>query len=389
MPAVGFCATRFAKKPARAYNTVVAAVVERLKYTDLAKALEADVRTGRWDGGRLPSVRKVAVTYHVSVVTASRALQVLRDKGLVHTIERSGCYRVAAPHAERWAVVLRLTQGPMIGLTTSLVREGFEAIARYEPMHLHFDSFDVKDGLTVAEAESAAATAKANGVRGVVYLPARSSPPAIAADVNFLAGCRRAGLPVCLFERSLAGSHGMAGCDLVAIDDLGATQQAIQHLIKTGCHSIACVTASDVSSHRDRVAGYLAAFFLGHMKGKPAVLVQEPAITPGEAYVNLATSIIKAKYDAVVCYSDNAALGILTELQRRGKQVPKDIAIVGFDNLLVGEQFPVQLTTVNYPAMAMAKAALRLLRDRLGDSQRGPVKAVLPAELIVRTSTAS
>lgn len=317
--------------------------VETLKYTDVATALEADVRKGRWDGGRLPSVRKVAITYHVSVVTASRALQVLRDKGLVHTIERSGCYRVAPPNADRWAIVLRLTQGPMIGLTTSLVREGFESIARYEPMHLHFDSFDVKDGLTIADAESAAATAKANGVRGVVYLPARSSPSAIAADVIFLAGCRGAGLPVCLFERSLGGSHGTAGCDLVAIDDLDATQQAIHHLIATGRHSIACITASDVSSHRDRVAGYLTAFFLHRMKGNPAVLIHEPTNTAGEAYMKLAATIIKAKHDAVVCYSDYAALGILTELQRRGKRFRKTSPSSGLTICWSGNSFPSSL----------------------------------------------
>lgn len=363
---------------------------EPSKYLSVAAALEREIDTGSWAKGRMPSVRKVADAHHVSVVTASRALQVLRDKGLIRTVERSGCYRVPPPEAERWAVVLRVTPGPMSGLTASVTRSGFEQLARTEPMHLHFDAFEITDSLTGEDATKAAIAAQANGISGIFFLPSRCQDCS-EADRAFLAGCKAANLPVVLIERNTFGKSELNDCDLVAIDDLGGSRLAVEHLFETGRRTVGIVVASEVSSHWDRIAGYLLAhhqFAIHEEKHRGPFVLQQPNDCPtNEAYAILTDEIIRKKLDGVICYSDYTALGIAVELLRRGKRIPQDVALVGFDNLPIGEQFAIQLTTYDYPAADMAAHAVKLMRDRMIDPDRPAVKLVVPGRLIVRGST--
>src|SRR5688500_3256150 len=155
------------------------------KYVEVAEKIEAQILQGNWDGGRMPSVRGVAGQHGVSVVTASRALQVLRDKGLIQTVQRAGCFRVPPPEAERWAVCLRLTPGPWQRATIAASRTGSEALARRQPMHLAFDAFELSPGLTAAEAVRAATAAKAGGVQGVFLLPGRVNDADTRAEEAF------------------------------------------------------------------------------------------------------------------------------------------------------------------------------------------------------------
>ena len=364
------------------------------KYMSLADAIEADLRGGAWDGGKMPSVRGVALSHKVSVVTASRALQVLRDKGLIHTIERSGCYRVPPPTADRWAILIRTTRGPWQRQTLTLVRSGFETLARRESMHLEFDAFDIEGSPTVKEAQTAVARAKKDGVRGVFVLPSRASEADAAADGAFLEGCDRADMPVVLLERNLR-SHDKLDRDIVAMDDLGAARACTEHLLAQGRKRLGIVVASPISTHNDRIAGFLFALHAARESQPPKqatklydVVIRQPTDTPTkEAYAAVTDRISSEKLDGVVCYHDYTAMGVILELLQRGVRVPDDVALIGFDNLPIGDAFSIGLSTYGYPGEAMAEQAVRLMRDRLKYPDRAPVKIVVSGELILRGST--
>lgn len=365
------------------------------KYLRVAARIEAELRTGAWDGGKMPSVRGIAGQYGVSVVTASRALQVLRDKGLIQTIERSGCYRIPPPTADRWAVCLRLTPGSALRETLSVAQAGFLAVARHQPMHLEFEAFAVTPTTTVDEAKAAAKKAAADGVKGVFLLPSRVSEEEAAADANFVEGCCQAGLPTVLIERGIRGRPAYAH-DLVAIDDVTAARECVEHLYATGRRRVGIVVASPTTSHNDRVAGYLhavhdAQFGVFARKPPPApVVLRQPTDLPTrEAYAVVADEIVKLKLDGIVCYQDYSAIGVIVELLQRRVRVPKDVGVIGFDNLPIAAEFSIPLTTYGYPGEAMADIALRLMRYRLDNPARPPVKVVVPSQLIVRASTAA
>jgi LacI family transcriptional regulator len=360
------------------------------KYLEVSQAIEGLIQKGRWDGGKMPSVRGIAQQHHVSVVTASRALQVLRDKGLIQTIERSGCFRVPPPTADRWALVLRLTPGPWQNATLSLTRLGFEALARRDPMHLEQNLFPLSAEAPDGDIRGMVRQAKELGVGGVFLLPSRYSDDEMRTDERLLGCCREEGLPVVLLERNLRGHNRPLEADLVAVDDLDGAARCTRHLLDIGRKRVAFVVASPTSSHNDRVAGYLYTLHAAGRKAadfSPIVLHQSTDLPTREAYARLATEVRKRGIDGVVCYQDYTAIGLIVELLARGLAVPKDVAVVGFDDLPIGNLFSLGVTTYAYPSEGIAEQAVRLMRERQKDPARPPIKVVVPGRLIVREST--
>jgi LacI family transcriptional regulator len=365
------------------------------KYVDVAETLELQIREGRWDGGKMPSVRGIAEQHKVSVVTASRAIQILRDKGLIQTVQRSGCFRVPPPSADRWALVMRMTPGPWQKATLSISRLGFEALARREPMHLEPDAIPLALGMSELDVREGVRKAKAEGVRGAFFLPSRYSVEEMRLDERFLAACRDESLPVVLMERNLRGHNRELEADLVAVDDLDGATRATRHLLDLGRKRVAIVVASPTSSHTDRVAGYLSALHTTSLEAgkrapemKPTVLYQSHDLPSREAYANLADQVKKQRLDGVVCYHDYTAMGLIIELLARGAKVPDDVAVVGADDLPIGNLFTVGITTYSYPSELMAEQAVRLMRERIANPSRRPVKVLVPGELIIRESSA-
>jgi LacI family transcriptional regulator len=319
---------------------------------------------------------------------------VLRDKGLIQTIERSGCYRVPPPTADRWALALRLTPGPWQKATLSVTRLGFEALARREPMHLETELFPLEPGMAERDVLPLVRQAKDLGVRGVFLLPARCSDDEMRLDERLLGCCRHEGLPVVLIERNLRGHNRPLVTDLVAVDDLDGAARCTRHLLEIGRKRVAMIVASPTSSHNDRVAGYLYALHAAAhhtpRKGvdyRSVVLHQSDNLPSKDAYARLADQIRKQGLDGVVCYSDYTAIGLIMELLTRGLAVPKDVAVVGFDDLPIGNLFTVGVTTYAFPSEGIAEQAVRLMRERLKDPARPPTKVVVPGRLVVREST--
>jgi LacI family transcriptional regulator len=364
------------------------------KYLEVSAEIEAQVRDGRWDGGKMPSIRGVARQHGVSVVTASRAIQVLRDKGLIRTIQRAGCYRVPEPEAERWALVLRLTPGPWLKTTLEMTRAGFDSVACREPIRLESGLFPLSTDLAKGDILPLVRRAKRQGVRGAFFLPSRCSEEDLRLDECFLACCDLEKLPVVLLERNLRGHTRPLERDLVTVDDVEGAACLTRHLLERGRKRVAIVVASPTSSHNDRVAGYLYALYTAPparprmAKRKPIVLHQARELASREVYAALAEEIRELKVDGVVCYQNRAAAGLIAELLASGHSVPRDVAVVGFDDLPPGNPPDLGVTTYAYPSDRMAEHALQVMRERLRNPQRAPAKVVVPGRLIVRESSA-
>jgi LacI family transcriptional regulator len=261
-------------------------------------------------------------------------------------------------------------------------------------MHLEPDLFPHSHEMTDRDLLALVRRARERGARGAFLLPSRHSDEEMRLDERFLACCQAEGLPVVLVERNLRGHNRVLQCDLVAVDDLDGAARCTRHLLDLGRKRVAVVVASPTSSHNDRVAGYLYALHAHHHNGrrhseqKPIVLHQSHDLPSRDAYARLADQVHKLDVDGVICYQDYTAMGLILELITRGLSVPESVAVVGFDDLPIGKSFTIGVTSYAYPAEGMAEQAVRLMRERLKDPARPPIKVVVPGRLIVRASSA-
>lgn len=97
----------------------------------------------------------------------------------------------------------------------------------------------------------------------------------------------------------------------------------------------------------------------------------------------------KKQAEVIVAYDDDSAIGAIAALREAGKQVPDDIAVVGFDDIRLSQYFDPPLTTVRVPIEAAAKTAVNQL-VRVIENEEAVIDSItLPVELIIRKSCGS
>jgi LacI family transcriptional regulator len=369
------------------------------KYRAIAADLEATMPAGRAASERrLPSVRQVAEKYNVALATAARAMEVLIGKGLIESHERSGTYRVASPRdgaaAEHWALCLRITPGPWQRTSMDVTVRGFLQVAEAMGGRVNCDAFPNQLNLPAEKLRRAIEEAREAGVSGLFFIPSRIDEEQMQQDERFLALCREAGLPVVLIDRNLRGDARPLERDLVCEDDLAGGLACASHLFESGRRNVAFVLGSPISSHNDRLAGFYLAHHLAMQRGEvdpsafiPHVLDYPEDPSSKRAYRHLCDLILEKGIDGVVCYHDRIAIGLAIELLTRGRRVPDDVALTGFDDQTIGQEFTLGITSYAYPTIEIAEEAIAVMRRRIERPNASPIKVVVPSRLIVRESS--
>ncbi|WP_181802746.1 LacI family DNA-binding transcriptional regulator [Streptomyces shenzhenensis] len=173
----------------------------------------------------------------------------------------------------------------------------------------------------------------------------------------------------------------------VDCDNRGGAEEAVRHLVGLGRTRIAHITGPlDQTSAADRLQGYRDV-----MGESDPRLVVTSDFTPGGGERAMRELLDRCPgVDAVFAANDLTALGVLRVLRERGRRVPEDVAVIGFDDVLpVAGQSEPALTTVRQDIEEMGRLMARLLLSTLtrGESATGaPSSVVLPTTLIRRAT---
>lgn len=147
----------------------------------------------------------------------------------------------------------------------------------------------------------------------------------------------------------------------VALDDRYGAWLATRHLIQQGHTRIGYLCSNhDISDAEDRLQGYYAAL---EESGLPCIDRLVTFAEPDESGGEQAMTELLGRgrhFSAVACYNDSMAAGAMGVLNDNGIDVPREISLIGFDDVLISRYVRPRLTTVRYPIVTMATQAAEL-----------------------------
>jgi LacI family transcriptional regulator len=192
----------------------------------------------------------------------------------------------------------------------------------------------------------------------------------------------RTGLPVII-----AGAVPENGSlPAVSADLAGGMRTIVDHLAALGHRSIACVTGpGERERHRDFVAATAAR---GLPQPDPPGLAARAHSAAEGRRCGRRLLAERASCTAIIATSDLLAAGCCQAIAEAGLGCPRDISATGCGDLPLAGSMTPPLTTIRLPQYHVGIQVAKLLLERIADPGSPPVARLLPAELIVRGSTA-
>jgi LacI family transcriptional regulator len=192
---------------------------------------------------------------------------------------------------------------------------------------------------------------------------------------------------VVLVNRRLELASEQESVGVVVLDDVDGGRTATQHLLDGGRRAVGFLAGPPAScSGRWRAEGYRAALAAAGLPYDPAWTVPGSADVAGGHRAAGRLLAAHPELDALFCYNDLVAVGALRACADHSRRVPEDVAIVGFDDIMLAGLVTPPLTTCRVPRYELGAQAMRLLLDRINGRKGGQAEIVLRTELIVRAS---
>jgi len=328
-------------------------------------------------------LKDIAARAGVSMMTVSKAMRDVKD---VSPATRTRIRKLAAEMGytpDSVAQGLRNRNTRLLGLVISAVTNPIFArvmMAIEEQAHELGYAILFAQSLNVVEREDEVVRhLLSRRVEGLFITPVYRMEPTAPVYEEL----RRRGTPTVLLGPRAPFCQGFVN---VETDDTTASYLATQHLLELGHRRIAYLAGpAVVPSAQERIEGYRRALREASIEVDDRLIFNAGStIEEGEkAALQLLNEAPGAT--AVQAVNDMVAIGAANVFLNQGLQIPRDLSMVGFGNILVAEHFRVPLTTIRQPKLRLGSAAMesmvRLMRGETPGSKR------LPAEIIIRAST--
>lgn len=164
--------------------------------------------------------------------------------------------------------------------------------------------------------------------------------------------------------------------------------EATQYLISQGCRRIATITGPrHLYTSFNRFQGYMDALTKNNLEFNPDYLLLSDFTKDSiESYTRHLIDL-KEPPDAIFAKNDLIAIEMMHIIKKRGLSIPRDIAVLGFNNEPISRFVEPALSTVDHPAHDIGAASAELLLSQIKGENHHPVKKTIKSSLLIREST--
>jgi DNA-binding LacI/PurR family transcriptional regulator len=173
---------------------------------------------------------------------------------------------------------------------------------------------------------------------------------------------------------------------VVDTDQADGARQAVEHLLGLGHRTVWHVAGPAESYAGERRAkAWLQAL---EAAGRPAPPIERGDWSAESGYQAGLRLAEQGDCTAIFAANDQMALGVLRALHERGRPVPEQVSVVGFDDILDAASYQPPLTTVHQDFAAVGHRCVQALLQQIHDEPTEPGTDLVPTHLVVRASTA-
>ena len=348
------------------------------KSEKILQEIYSDLESGKFGAvdSRFITVRKLMTEKNVSLKTAFRIQEKLRESGVIRKVGRD--YRIARLKPVENAEENRL----LLGFVATCLESPYFAKLACQAEEL---AHSVGASLIIASSNYNFKTECERlqmfcrqGVAGIIICPWASSPE----EESFY---ETLDVPYVMLGRS----PETVVCDSVLVDNQKAAQKMAHHMLEQGIREFAYIGQAGKRNDK-RLLGFRAGL-LEHgilLKQEDIIQVDYQSVEKFRAEI---TGFLRKKRSGrlgIFCYHDLFATRVLNMCHALGIRVPEEVAVAGFDDLPVASEIYPPLTTVSYPVADMTRMAFETLYTKIKFHRlSGGICRYLDSELVIRKST--
>jgi LacI family transcriptional regulator len=331
------------------------------------------------------TIYDIAEKLNISIATVSRAL---KDDPVVNKKTKKKVFEAAEALGYRinhFARNLRTQQTNTIGVIVHELNSSFitSVLAGIEKITTEA-GYDIIITHSSESAVKEAANAKNlfhKRVDGII-----ASLSFDTSDLSHFKPFKDKNIPIIFFDRV----EQYEDSTVVIIDNLKAGYQATEHLINQGCKRIIHLTSTlKRNVYAERFKGYKQAITDHGLKFDEKLLIVDDLSEKAGRTAAMKILKMNPRPDGIFCTNDFVAAVCIKALKENGISIPKDVAVVGFNNDIVGKIVEPELTTIDYPGITMGEiVATNLINHLKGISNLKQTKTIIVrSDLIIRKSS--